>query len=315
MSAPVEQLHRDFELLTRKLLQLVPRAGNIELPVPGLRCFRRDGEARAENGLFSPSLCVVVQGSLRLSFGEEDVTLYPGQCLMNCVDMHTRFFAQGSPDKPFLALALQADSALFMELFREVDAAEASGCARAESERETSEGMSHQASSLERGMRISHISPEFSDAFLRLISLKDAGRIRFIAPLIIREMYYYLVSGQHGAYLRAFYASSAQSGQIARIIAYMKEHCHERLRIETLARMANMAESTFNRNFRKVTTLSPLQYHKNLKLHEARHLMIHENLSAAAACYAVGYESQQQFTREYKRLFGSPPMKDARRSQ
>jgi len=95
----------------------------------------------------------------------------------------------------------------------------------------------------------------------------------------------------------------------------MREHCHERLRIETLARLADMAESTFNRNFRRITSLSPLQYHKNLKLHEARRLMIAESMSAAAACYAVGYESQQQFTREYKRLFGCPPMKDARRSQ
>jgi AraC-like DNA-binding protein len=213
---------------------------------------------------------------------------------------------------PFLALALDMDSSAFAEMFRELDEAkEASG-----DDKNPGETGGSGPSNTSRGMFVSQVTPDLLNAFLRLVTTEgDERRIRFISHLILREICFYLAEDENAACLRAFYASSTQGSQIARAIGYMREHCHERLRIETLARLADMAESTFNRNFRRITTLSPLQYHKNLKLHEARRLMIAENMSAAAACYAVGYESQQQFTREYKRLFGCPPMKDARRSQ
>lgn len=314
MSAPVESQHHDFELLARKLLTFAPYSGRFVLSVPGLRCARRDMPAQGEPELFPPCIFVPVQGSLRVALNGEEIVLNPGEYLLNCVDMHTVFSAEPSADAPFLALALDVDSSLFLDMFREIDGAEAKSSAD-ESSGDAETG-GHAVSGLDRGIRVSAIPAELLDALLRLVATDgDEGRVRVVAPLIIREIYYYLVSGEHGAYLRAFYASSAQSSQIARAIAYMREHCYERLRIETLARLANMAESTFNRNFRRITTFSPLQYHKNLKLHEARRLMMTENMSAAAACSTVGYESQQQFTREYKRLFGCPPMKDVRRSQ
>jgi len=312
MSAPAESLHHDLGLLSRTLLQSVPLAGLSALPVPGLRCLRRNAPA-SEAGLLSPCVFMVVQGEVRMTVNGEEFCLRPGQCLANCVDMHTVFSLDASDDIPFLALSLAMDGSIFTEMFRELD--ETKGSAPGEN-RISGETGSSGISSTSRGMYVSQVTPALLNAFQRLTALEgDERRIRFVSQLILREICFYLAEDENGAFLRAFYASSTQGSQIARAIAYMREHCHERLRIETLARLADMAESTFNRNFRRITSLSPLQYHKNLKLHEARRLMIAESMSAAAACYAVGYESQQQFTREYKRLFGCPPMKDARRSQ
>ncbi len=170
--------------------------------------------------------------------------------------------------------------------------------------------------SVECAMHVCEITPEMLNAFLRLIYLldKDPDEVRAIAPLIVREIHYYLATGPNGRLLRTFLMTRTQSWQIVRAIAHMRRHCSERLPIESLARLVHMAESTFNRNFKRVTTLSPLQYHKHLKLFEARRLMKQKGMNAATACAAVGYESQQQFTREYKRLFGCPPMRDTRRN-
>ena len=155
------------------------------------------------------------------------------------------------------------------------------------------------------------------NAFLRLVYLldKDEEEQSAILPLIVREIHYYLATGPAGRALRTFLMTRTQSWQIVRAVAHMRRHTCERMPVESVARLIGMAESTFNRNFKRVTTLSPLQYHKRLKLFEARRLMFYKGMNAAAACAAVGYESQQQFTREYKRLFGCPPMKDTRSVQ
>ena len=151
-------------------------------------------------------------------------------------------------------------------------------------------------------------------ALLRLLQLEDRPEEKsFMAPLIIRELHYRLLLGPLGRELRRIITSGSQSNQILRVIGFLKEHYRESAPPEKLAAMAHMAPSTFRRCFKKVTTLSPLQYQKRLQLHEAQRLMLLEGQSAAGAAYAVGYESATQFNREYKRLFGRPPMEDVKR--
>ena len=313
------QLSYEYELLSREIFRLAPRTGITFADVPGVRIIRRDDPSRQENILFPPCVCLTSQGGKQAVIGAESYEYGCGQFLLSSVDMPSSIKIVTEEGKPYLALVVELDIPLLSQIFDEMDSAEVSGILSSferDKGRERSEEDEALASSqTSSSIRIGEVTPELLNAFLRLARIvDDKEKARFVAPLILREIHYYLASGPFGSYLRAFYANSSQSRQIARAVTYMREHCSERLRIEHLARMANMAESTFNRNFKKVTSLSPLQFHKHLKLYEARRLMLTENMSASMACFAVGYESQQQFTREYKRLFGNPPMKDIRRN-
>ena len=317
------QLSQDYERLTDEISRRARHTGIYFSSLPGLRFIRRDDPSRLENVLFPPSICLVAQGLKRASIGTEPYEYGRGNFLLSCVEMPGAMRVCVEKGKPYLALAVELDIPLLSRIFDEMDGAASS--AMPEGGEVMPEALPEQEEALASGspmqvgpagsVRIGEVTPEMLNAFLRLACIADdKDKVRFVAPLILREIHYYLASGPFGEYLRSFYACSSQSRQIARALSYMREHCSERLRIEHLARMVNMAESTFNRNFKKVTSLSPLQYHKHLKLYEARRLMLTEEMSAAAACFAVGYESQQQFTREYKRLFGNPPMKDVRQN-
>ena len=313
------QLNQDYELLAHEISRRTPCTGISFSSVPGLRFIRRDDPARRESVLFPPSVCLVAQGQKQASIGAEPYEYGRGDFLLSCVDMPSAMRVNVDDGKPYLAIIIELDIPLLAQLFDEIDGGEPAPVVSEQEQPDTPQ--EEQASAMfghgrtSGSIRIGDVTPEMLNAFLRLAQISnDKKKARFVAPLILREIHYYLASGPFGQYLRAFYDSSSQSRQIARAVTYMREHCSQRLRIEHLARMTNMAESTFNRNFKKVTSLSPLQYHKHIKLHEARRLMLMEDLSSAAACFAVGYESQQQFTREYKRLFGDPPMKDVRRN-
>lgn len=314
------QMIRDYELLTEEIARRTPYSGISFSAVPGMRFIRREDASRRENILFPPSVCLVAQGLKQASIGTESYEYGRGNFLLSCVEMPS-VMRVTAEDKPYFAIAIDLDIPLLSSFFDELDSAAPLAPLVDDGEDEPDDAEDALASGFgghggpARSIRIGEASAEMVNAFLRLASIADSReKARFVAPLILREIHYYLASGPLGSFLRSFYASSSQCRQISRAMSYMRDHCGERLRIEQLARMVNMAESTFNRNFKKVTSLSPLQYHKHLKLYEARRLMLAEEMSASAACFAVGYESQQQFTREYKRLFGNPPMKDVRRN-
>ena len=147
-------------------------------------------------------------------------------------------------------------------------------------------------------------------AFQRLVDLLDEPTdIPVLAPMIEREIYYRLL-GEQGTRLRQIASAGSQSQQIARAIGWLKRHLSQPLRIDTLAVQANMSTSTFYHHFRQVTAMSPLQYQKRLRLNEARRLMLTGDHNTATAAFKVGYESPSQFSREYRRLFGAPPVRD-----
>jgi transcriptional regulator GlxA family with amidase domain len=157
-------------------------------------------------------------------------------------------------------------------------------------------------------MAVVEVDPDVLDAFLRLVELLDRPeQIPVLAPMIIREIHYRLLIGPQGERLRMINTLGTQSNQIARSITWLKENYREPLQVDELARKVNMATSTFHRHFRQVTTLSPLQFQKRMRLFEAQRRMLVENEDASIAALAVGYESPTQFNREYKRQFGEPP--------
>jgi AraC-like DNA-binding protein len=196
---------------------------------------------------------------------------------------------QASPEKPFLSLSIMLDRYIITQLAAELPPA-------------------HDDSNVTgKAAAVAGLMPEMLSAFLRLVELLDAPeRIPALAPLIIREIYYYVLTGPLGGGLRLF----TQDNQIVRAISWLRENYREPLRVAVLARRVNMAESTFNRHFHRVTGMSPLQFHKRLRLYEAQRLMLAENKSAETAALEVGYGGPAQFNREYKRQFGEPPHRD-----
>jgi len=162
-----------------------------------------------------------------------------------------------------------------------------------------------------RAMAVSEVTLPLLDAFIRLIDLLDTPEdIPMVAPLVQKEILYRLLVGDQGERLRQMGAAGTQSHQIAQTIDWLKENYNRPLQVEDLANVAQMSTSTFHRHFRSVTSMSPLQYQKSLRLHEARRLMLTDHLDATSAAFQVGYESHTQFSREYSRMFGAPPLRD-----
>jgi transcriptional regulator GlxA family with amidase domain len=165
--------------------------------------------------------------------------------------------------------------------------------------------------SAERAMATGRVTAPLLSAFQRLVELLDEpASIPALASLVQREILYRLLMSEQGDRLRQIGAAGSQSHQISRAIDWLKAHFAEVLRIDALAEMVRMSPSTFHHHFRALTAMSPLQYQKWLRLNEARRLMLAESLDASTAAFRVGYESPSQFSREYSRQFGAPPMRD-----
>lgn len=283
--------------LREKLSRLMPRPGKFTCAVLGLAYARREEVNKSENCFNRPVVAVVVQGFKRSVMGGEEYRYGEGHCLVAGVDMPSSSQIIGaSPEEPFLAISLDLDRSLIARLAAEVPAPPGSGAGSG------------------KALSIVEVDPDVLDAFLRLVEMLDRPeQIPALAPLVVREIHTRLLLGPQGGYLRQITTHGTQSNQISRAITWLKDNYREPLQVDRLAQQVNMATSTFHRHFKEVTTLSPLQFHKRLRLYEAQRLMLAENANATSAGMAVGYESTTQFNREYKRLFGEPPRRDMSR--
>lgn len=297
MDSEYAALAADTDRLKKLLLRQMPEAGQYTTAVAGLSLSRRESDALVRNSFYQPSVALIVQGSKRCILGKDEYCYGEQQCLVVSVDMPSSFFASGAtPLQPFLALSLNLDSYLLTRLIVDLppDLQDAHATCK--------------------GVAVMDASPALLNAFLRLTELLEHPQeITFLAPGIIQEIHYRLLTGALGNNLRRYSTLGTQSHQIAHAIAWLRNHYREPLHVETLARQVNMGISTFHRRFKEATSLSPLQYHKRLRLYEAQRLMLTENADAASASLAVGYESPTQFNREYKRMFGEPPRRDVMR--
>lgn len=258
---------------------------------------RRESDEHVENCFYNPSIGLVVQGKKRSIVGDEEYIYGENQCLVVSVDMPSSFFASGAtPEYPFLALSLDLDSRIISRLIRDLPPV-------ADDEEE-----------MYKGVAVTPVTYDILNAFLRLTDLlNNPEEIAFLAPGIIYEIHYRFFIGPLGRNLRRFSTIGTHGNQIAQAVAWLRDNYKEPLQVRELARRVNMGTSTFHKYFKEVTTLSPLQYHKRLRLYEAQRLMLMEDADAASAGLAVGYESPTQFNREYKRMFGEPPRRDVMR--
>ena len=301
-AAMSEENRADLErvniLLKERVLGFCTGTGREETAIDGLAISRRDEIDQIENCFYTPTVGIVLQGYKSSMIGNEEYKYGELECLVAGVDMPSIFhLTDASPEKPFLAISLELDRYLITQL-----AAEIPPLPR------------HHKEHSYRGVVVAKVDYGVLDAFLRLLTLQDnPEQIPVLAPLIKKEIYYRLLLGAHGNCLRTINTLGTQSNQIAQAITWLRDNYKEPLLVEELAQRVNMAPSTFHRHFRQVTTLSPLQFQKRLRLYEAQRLMLADDKDANNAALDVGYESVSQFNREYKRLFGEPPFRDVNR--
>lgn len=263
--------------------------------LPGLLMFRIDQPNLYACSVYEPCVALIVQGRKRVLLGDQTLTYDQDRYLITSMDMPVKsVVVEASPERPYLGVGLRLDWREIASLMLQTPPAPAaSGVLDC------------------RAMCTGAVTVPLLDAFDRLLALLDQPEhIPALAPLIQREIYYRLLVGEAGARLRQIATVDSQSHQVARAIAALNARFTQPLPVETLAREAGMSLSTFHHHFKQLTTMSPLQYQKQLRLTEARRLMLSERLDAATAAFRVGYESASQFSREYRRLFGAPPSKD-----
>ncbi len=262
-----------------------------------LEFMREDAAPTEIRGVYEPTLGIVVQGKKEALLGEETYCYGAGQYLVVSVDLPLGgFVLEATPDEPYLGFKLNLDPAQLCDIIAQ-----------------TQPNRNNRENSV-RGLFISDADATLIDCAIRLTRLLDTPQdIPFLAPMIIREIYYRLLMGEQGEAVRQIATSGSNMQRIADAIAQIKANFTKPLRIEDLAEQANMSPSSFHRHFKEVTSMSPLQYQKQLKLLEARRLLLTENTDATNAAYQVGYESPSQFSREYSRMFGAPPIKDVER--
>ncbi|HEY2230922.1 MAG TPA: AraC family transcriptional regulator [Xanthobacteraceae bacterium] len=260
-------------------------------PIPRVAIHQAREATRPMPGVFEPMLCVVLQGAKEVMIGERRLRYDPASYFIASLELPASGrVVEASPERPYIALTLALDREGLAALLPEVPVmADDPGTAFA----------------------VSPVTPQLLDPWLRFLGLLDAPRdIPVLAPLLEREILYRLLQGPHGGVLRQIARADSRLCQVRNALAWIRTHYDQPLRIDALARMAGMSVASFHRHFKAATAMSPLQYQKSLRLQHARRLLI-ANEDAARAGYAVGYESASQFSREYARLFGAPPARDA----
>lgn len=262
--------------------------------IPSLAFFRREAPAQPCACKIEPSIVLVVQGAKQLLIGDRAYAYDSTRFLINALDIPASSQAlEASPDKPCLGLVLKLDLRVIAELIAQNTLASPRDCA--------TEGSS----------ALGTITPVLLEPFRRLLALLDEpSAIAVLAPLIVREIHYRMLMSDQAARLWQIASVGSMSHRIARAIDWLRENYSQSLHVDDLAAHVQMSTSSLHQHFRKLTSMSPLQYQKWLRLHEARHLMLNERLDVATAGFQVGYECPSQFSREYSRLFGESPKRD-----
>ena len=287
---------RNWAVLRAKLLDGAPGAGNYPTAVKGFVLHCNTSSADPWPNFYQPVIIVVAQGRKLVRIGGDEYHYGENVCFVAGVDMPvTSCVMEASEEKPYLSMSLNLDAARLAILAARVPPSSAGDAAP-------------------RGAAVQAVGPGLLDAFLRLLELTETPEhIPVMENLLLDEIHYRLLASPFGGILRSFNTLGSQGNQISRAISWLKENYKEPLRVEKLAGQTNMAPSTFHKYFKQITTLSPLQYQKRLRLSEAQRLMLSGGHDVTQAAFAVGYESPTQFIREYKRLFGNPPRRNVMR--
>ena len=289
----VDRAQANREELVERLARAIRDDGTAE-PLAELMLRRASSPTELGHGVSYPSFCVIAQGSKEILLGDHRYRYDPAHYLIatTALPIASRI-AEASPERPYLGLVLKLDPTLVGSVLVEAG------------------HFAPRSHSAVTAIDVSPLDAGLLDAVGRLVRLLDSPtEARFLAPLVTREIVYRLLMGEQGGRLGQIAALGGHTHRIAEAVEWLRKDFDQPLRIEDIARELGMSVSGFHHHFRALTAMSPLQFQKQLRLQEARRLMLGEGLDAASAGYRVGYGNASHFTREYKRLFGAPPMRD-----
>jgi AraC-like DNA-binding protein len=266
-------------------------AGVARTPIPGVTTIRATAPTGLDYAISRPLVALVVQGTKQVTMGNQTFTFGAGDSLLITADVPTvSQVKRASVGAPYLSLVLDLNLATIAELVVEMKAVPVADGAP---------------------VRAEPTDAEVANAALRLMHLLERpAAVPVLHAQLLREMHYWLLAGRHGPAIRRLGWPDGHVQRVARAVAVLRSEFAQPLPVERLAAVAGMSLSSFHQHFRAVTSLSPLQFQKQLRLIEARRLMLSEGASASSAAFAVGYESVSQFTREYARMFGLPPVRE-----
>ncbi|SDJ29579.1 AraC family transcriptional regulator [Natribacillus halophilus] len=275
----------------------IPGDGVNETAIPSLFFMRQSTKIGPSYGNYKPSLCLVVQGAKDVWLAEELFKYSPTDYLVASVDLPvTAQVTEASADVPYLGFKLEFTPEQILDVLSD------------------SEISINPKENAKRGMFVSHMEPTLLDAVLRLARLLDNPQdIPVLAPLFKKEILYRLLQGMNGNTLKQIAIEGSSTYRIRNVIEHIMNNFDRSYRIEELAEKANMSVSSLHRHFKEVTAMSPIQLQKQLRLQEARRLLLIESTDATDVAFQVGYESPSQFSREYSRMFGFPPREDIKR--
>ncbi len=299
-SQPAERAAQQVQANRAELVERIAyatREQNQVEPFKDLRFFRVSAPTELTPNLSDPAFAVIAQGSKELYLGEECFRYDPYHYCLGTVELPViSHVVEASPERPYLTLRLALDPTLVGSVMVE------------------SGHVSPQSLARVRALNVSALDADLLDAVVRLVRLMDTpAEAPFLVPLITREIIYRLLQGNQGDRLRYLAAQNGHTHRIAEAIQRFQKEYDQPLRIDDVAQELGMSVSSFHHHFKAVTALTPLQFQKRLRLQEARRLMLSEDIDVASAGYQVGYEDASHFNREYKRLFGSPPLRDVQR--
>ncbi|MFZ5893370.1 MAG: AraC family transcriptional regulator [Myxococcota bacterium] len=262
---------------------------NATRPMDGLVHFRQDVPSSFEASLYEPVLCLILQGRKQVAIGEQTLSFGPGECLLVSYDLPLR---SRVTKVPYMALVLQVDVATIRKLYDEVDVSALDG------ERALA-AITHRA------------DPDLLDALRRYLALAESPPdAKVLGPLVSKEIHYRLLMAPYGGMLRSLIRHDSNASAISRAIGHIRGDIRSPITVPDLARRVGMSASSFHKHFRTITSTTPLQYQKDLRLLEARRLLKTGAASVTSIAFEVGYESSSQFSREYARKFGVPPSQD-----
>ena len=291
MNLPVDA-YRELASLAKRFIET---DGECRTAIDGLSLSRRSTPSVPCHSSYRPCLAMVLQGSKSLRLGSATINYARGEYLVTSLDLPVTWrVVEASAEAPHLCLSLAIDSEKLVDLLGRSDIRR--GISQSENQ---------------WGISVNTAPAGLVDAVMRLLRLLDSPEdIPVMAPLIEQEILYRLLTGPSGDRLINIATVDSQANRIARAIGWLRQHFALPLRIEQLAEYVNMSPSSFHHHFKSITAMTPIQYQKQLRLSEARRLMLVERLDAGTAGLRVGYQSPSQFSREYSRLYGNPPVRD-----
>jgi AraC-like DNA-binding protein len=293
----LERMNNQRDELAKLIERHVPGDGVHSTAIPSLFFMRHSDVTGPSYGVYKPSFCIVVQGAKEVWLAQHRFRYSPADYLVASVDLPViAQVTEASSNVPYLGFKLEFSPGQILDTLSD------------------SKSQVEPKDNAKRGMFVSRMETSLTDAVIRLVRLLDNPvDVPVLAPLITKEILYRVLQGPHGVALEQIAIEGSCAYRIRDAIEYIMKNFERSFRIEELAAIASMGVSSLHRHFKEVTAMSPIQFQKQLRLQEARRLLLSESTDAADVAFQVGYESPSQFSREYSRVFGLPPIEDVKR--